>query len=129
MTTQSRQSCRHCGGENPVIASFCMRCGQPLAADAGAPLVRPRRVAITGLGAITSLAASACESWERIVAGETGIRRYDDLDPEKYSCLLHASVEDAKIPSRFLEGKAARTTSCFARMSVEAAGEAMADAG
>jgi beta-ketoacyl-acyl-carrier-protein synthase II len=129
MTSQAQHDCRHCGGENPAIAAYCMRCGQPLSADAGAPLVRPRRVVITGLGAITSLAPTACESWERIVSGETGIRRYDALDPDRYGCLLHASVDDATIPSRYLEGKAARNTSRFARMSVEAAGEAMADAG
>ncbi len=88
-----------------------------------------RRVVVTGIGAISSLAASADESWQRIVAGETGIRRMDGLDPEKHSCLLHGSVDDSAIPNRFLERKQLRNTSRYSRMAVEAAGEALIAAG
>ncbi len=88
-----------------------------------------RRVVVTGIGAISSLAPSADESWQRIVAGETGIRRMDGLDPEKHSCLLHGSVDDSAIPNRFLERKQLRNTSRYSRMAVEAAGEALIAAG
>lgn len=89
----------------------------------------PRRVAITGLGAITSLGSSAADTWRRMLAGETGIRRVPDLDPAQHPCLLRGDVDDNAIPSRFLEGKVARNTSRFARMAVEAAGAALIDAG
>lgn len=89
----------------------------------------PRRVVVTGIGAISSLAASADETWQRIVSGETGIRRMDGLDPDKHSCLLHGSVDDSTMPNRFLERKQLRNTSRYSRMAVEAAGEAMIAAG
>lgn len=89
----------------------------------------PRRVVVTGIGAISSLAPSADESWQRIAAGETGIRRMEGLDPDKHSCLLHGSVDDSTIPNRFLERKQLRNTSRYSRMAVEAAGEALIAAG
>ena len=88
-----------------------------------------RRVVVTGIGAISSLAPSAEESWQRIVGGETGIRRMEGLDPEKHSCLLHGTVDDGSMPNRFLERKQLRNTSRYSRMAVEAAGEALIGAG
>ncbi|MGH2534788.1 MAG: beta-ketoacyl-[acyl-carrier-protein] synthase family protein [Thermomicrobiales bacterium] len=124
---QSSITCVRCRGENPAAARFCMHCAADLAT--GLPSVPTRRVVVTGLGAITSLGPSAEETWQRVVAGETGIRRVPDLDPAQHLCLVRGDVDDATIPSRFLTGKAARTTSRFARMAVEAAGEALIDAG
>ncbi len=110
-----------------------MRCGAALQVAAGQrtgpPTIRPRRVVITGLGAITSLAPNAPASWRRILAGETGIRRVPGLDPTQHPCLLRGDVDDATVPSRFLEGKTARNTSRFARLATEATGEALLDAG
>lgn len=87
------------------------------------------RVAVTGLGAITSLGGNAEETWHHVVAGETGIRRQPHLDPTQHPCVLLGNVENSSIPTRFLSGKAIRNTSRFARMAVEAAGEALIDAG
>ena len=89
----------------------------------------PRRVVVTGLGSITSLGPDADSTWRRLVAGETGIGRVPDLDPAEYGCVLRADIPDGTEPKRFLMGKAARTTSRFSRLAVEAAGEAMLDAG
>lgn len=94
-----------------------------------AAAVQVRRVVVTGIGAISSLAPSAEESWNRIVGGGTGIRRADDLDPSQHPCVLHGTVDRSTIPARFLSGKAARNTSLFSKMAVESAGEAIADAG
>lgn len=93
------------------------------------PAIQPRRVVVTGIGAISSLAATAKETWTRIVNGETGIRRADNLDPAQHPCRLRGDVDDATLPQRFLSGKALRNTSRYARMAVEAAGEALEDAG
>lgn len=89
----------------------------------------PHRVVVTGIGAITPLAPSARESWQKVLAGQTGIRRAANLDPAKHKCLLRADVNDATIPERFLKGKELRNTSRYARLAIEAAGEAMLDAG
>jgi 3-oxoacyl-[acyl-carrier-protein] synthase II len=91
--------------------------------------VAPRRVVVTGLGAITSLGPSAPATWRRLVAGESGIHRVPDLDPAQHPCVLRGDVDDASVPARFLAGKVARNTSRFARLAVEAAGEALLDAG
>ena len=119
--------CPRCGGANPAEATFCMHCGADLAS--GALPVRARRVVITGLGAVTSLGASAPETWRRVLAGETGIRRVDNLDPEHNPCLVRGDVADADLPNRFLDPKTLRNTSRFSRIAVEAAGEALIDAG
>lgn len=91
--------------------------------------IQPRRVVVTGLGAITSLAPSATESWNRIVAGESGLKRVESLDPAQNPCLVRGDVDDRTVPNRFLDAKKARNTSRFSRLTVEAAGEALIDAG
>jgi 3-oxoacyl-[acyl-carrier-protein] synthase II len=88
-----------------------------------------RRVVVTGLGAISSLGSSADELWERLLAGESGIRTARNLDPAIISCTVRGDVEDDELPNRFLEGKTLRNTSRFARMAIDAAGEALMDAG
>ena len=91
---------------------------------------RPRRrVVVTGLGAISSLGPSAGELWDRLLAGESGIRTAENLDPAIINCTIRGDVDDETIPNRFLEGKTLRNTSRFARLAVEAAGEALMDAG
>lgn len=88
-----------------------------------------RRVVVTGIGAISSLATNARETWQRVLNGETGIRRAVNLDPARHKCLLRGDVDDEKMPQRFLSGKTFRNASRYARMAVEAAGEALMDAG
>jgi 3-oxoacyl-[acyl-carrier-protein] synthase II len=88
-----------------------------------------RRVVVTGLGAVSSLGSSACELWDRLLAGESGIRTAENLDPAIINCTVRGDVDDSTVPTRFLEGKTLRNTSRFARLAVEAAGEALIDAG
>lgn len=90
---------------------------------------KPKRVVVTGIGVISSLASSARETWQKLLAGETGIRRADNLDPANHKCLLRADVHDENIPQRFLKGKDLRNSSRFTRMAMEAAGEALMNAG
>lgn len=89
----------------------------------------PRRVVVTGVGVISSLATNRDDTWQRVLNGETGIARADNLDSARHKCLLRADVNDESIPQRFLSGKALRNTSRFTRMAIEAAGEAMIQAG
>jgi 3-oxoacyl-[acyl-carrier-protein] synthase II len=90
---------------------------------------QPRRVVVTGVGVVSSLATSARETWRKLLAGETGIRVADNLDPSNHKSLLRADVIDDDIPQRFLKGKELRNSSRYTRMAIEAAGEAMMDAG
>jgi 3-oxoacyl-(acyl-carrier-protein) synthase len=88
-----------------------------------------RRVVITGLGAISSLGPSAEELWCRLLAGESGIRTAANLDPSIINCTIRGDVDDDIVPNRFLDPKTLRNTSRFARFAVEAAGDALIDAG
>ncbi|MCD6033379.1 MAG: 3-oxoacyl-(acyl-carrier-protein) synthase 2 [Thermomicrobiales bacterium] len=88
-----------------------------------------RRVVITGLGAISSLGVGAGELWERLLAGESGIRTADNLDPAIINCTIRGDVDDEAVPNRFLDAKTLRNTSRFARLGIEAAGDALIDAG
>src|SRR5690606_32820592 len=88
-----------------------------------------RRVVVTGLGAVSSLANSAEETWARIVAGETGIKRAEDLDPAQHPCVLRGEIDRSSLPQRFLTGKEARNTSLYSKMALEAAGQALSQAG
>jgi len=103
-----------------------------LGAWSGPPAIQPRRVVVTGLGAVTSLGATAAETWRGVVAGETGIRRVAGLEPGTHGCTVRGDVPDASISDRFLASlgpKVARNTSRFSRLALEAAGEALLDAG
>jgi 3-oxoacyl-[acyl-carrier-protein] synthase II len=91
---------------------------------------RPRRrVVVTGLGAVSSLGPGADVLWNRLLAGECGIRTADNLDPAIISCTVRGDVDDEVVPNRFLDNKTYRNTSRFARMGIEAAGDALIDAG
>ena len=93
------------------------------------PPIQPKRVVVTGVGAVTSIANGAHETWEKILAGESGLRRVESLDPDQNPCLVRGDVDNSTITNRFLDSKTLRNTSRFARMAVEAAGEALLDAG
>jgi 3-oxoacyl-[acyl-carrier-protein] synthase II len=93
------------------------------------PPVSPRRVVVTGVGAISALGPNACVTWERILAGETGIRRNEALDPAQHPSVLMGTVDRSSVAQRFLSGKEARNTSLYSKWALEAAGEAMLDAG
>jgi 3-oxoacyl-[acyl-carrier-protein] synthase II len=118
-------ACPVCSATLPADARFCPACG---AAIDGRPGAAARRVVVTGIGAISSLADNAPATWARILAGETGIRR-QEWDPAVNACVLHGNVPAGGIPQRMLTGKTARNTSRFSHMAVEAAGEALLDAG
>src|ERR671910_401348 len=88
-----------------------------------------RRVVVTGLGAVSSLGPSARELWQRLLAGESGIRTAENLDPTIINCTIRGDVDDESVPNRFLEGKTLRNTSRFARLALEAAGAVIGTCG
>lgn len=96
-------------------------------ASSSAPHYR-HRVVVTGLGAITALGPSVDETWRRLVAGETGIRRAANLDPGEHACLVRADVDSDRIPRRALTGKVARNASRFTHMAIEATADALLQA-
>ena len=92
------------------------------------PSIHPRRVVITGMGAISSVGATMSATWEAVLDGASGIRAHD-WDRAEYPSVLHGNVPEEFIGTRFLDRKEARNTSRFARMALESAGDALIDAG
>ena len=53
-----------------------------------------RRVAITGLGAVTPLGNSAPDTWRAATAGESGIDWIRSFDASDYAVRVAAEVKD-----------------------------------
>jgi len=121
-------TCPACNQPLPADARFCPHCGLALSDAVVAPIAR-HRVVVTGLGAITSLAPTAEETWRRVLAGETGIRRADNLDDGPHACQVRGDVDPASVPQRVLTGKTGRNASKFTHWVAEAAADALMQAG
>ena len=79
-----------------------------------------RRVAITGLGAITSLGLDVPTLWENIVAGRSGVRPIERFDCSRHSSRIASEVLDFD-PTQFMDRREARRTDRFAQFAVAAA--------
>ena len=94
-----------------------------------------RRVVVTGLGMVSPLAANVTTSWERLIAGQSGIQPIDSFNvsdlPAKIAGLVPLGAEggdlfnaDAHVPP-----KDQRKIDRFILYAVAAADEAIADSG
>lgn len=87
-----------------------------------------RRVVVTGVGALTPLAATAEETWQRLLAGESAAGPIERWDPAEWPVRIAAEVKlDPELP--WLDAKEARNVARFARFALVAAGEAVEAAG
>jgi 3-oxoacyl-[acyl-carrier-protein] synthase II len=89
--------------------------------------VSERRVVITGVGAVTSIGATAEESWKGLIAGRCGIGPLTLFDPATYRTQTAAEIKN--IPDAFLGARERRRMSRADRMGIAAAREALAAAG
>ncbi|MCK4232455.1 beta-ketoacyl-[acyl-carrier-protein] synthase II, partial [candidate division WOR-3 bacterium] len=53
-----------------------------------------RRVVVTGVGLITSLGHDAPTTWEKLLAGENGIRRISSFDPSDLDVQIAGEVQE-----------------------------------
>ena len=60
----------------------------------------PRRVVVTGLGAITAQGATADALWEGVVGGTVAIRDVESLPMDTYRTNLGGEVKDRVAPER-----------------------------
>ncbi|AZO58563.1 MAG: beta-ketoacyl-[acyl-carrier-protein] synthase II [Mesorhizobium sp.] len=94
-----------------------------------------RRIVVTGMGAVTPLAADVETSWSRLLAGRSGIRRLadevvEDL-PAKIGGVVPSLEEDPEAgldPNAFLTPKDQRKVDRFILFALAAAEEALAQA-
>ena len=97
------------------------------AREAAAPTPGPRRVVVTGLGAITPLGVGVAELWRGLLDGRHGIR---ELEGEEFAGLPVRIAGVVPVdPARLLPRPVARRMNRAAQFGVLAAREAWADAG
>ncbi|MYC34311.1 MAG: beta-ketoacyl-ACP synthase II [Chloroflexi bacterium] len=89
---------------------------------------QPRRVVVTGLGAITPLGLTADEFWRNLLAGESGIGPMTLCDPTNYPCRIAGQADDFN-PSDYIGSREARRMARFSQLAVAAAMQAVNNAG
>src|SRR6478752_5088109 len=87
-----------------------------------------RRVAVTGLGAVTPIGNDAPSTWRAAVAGESGIDFIKSFDASGFPVRVAAEVKDFD-PSGLVNPKEARRLDRNVLLAVAAATEAKEDAG
>ena len=86
-----------------------------------------RRVVITGMGVVSPLGNSVAQMWGRAVAGESGIRRITQIDPDGYACQVAGEV-DGFAPTDYLDRRDARRMARFSQFAVATARQAVEQA-
>ena len=87
-----------------------------------------RRIAVTGLGLVTSVGHRVEDTWESIVSGRSGVSPIDTFDASGFSSRIGATVRDFDL-SPYLSRKEARKTDPFSHYGIAAAKQAISDAG
>jgi 3-oxoacyl-[acyl-carrier-protein] synthase II len=93
-----------------------------------------RRVVITGLGMVTPLACGIEQTWQRLLAGESGIKRIEKFDVSDIACKIAGQVPrgDGSAgtfnPDAWMEPKEQRKVDDFILFAMGAATQALDDA-
>jgi 3-oxoacyl-[acyl-carrier-protein] synthase II len=93
-----------------------------------------RRVVVTGLGLVTPLGGDVETSWRNIVAGRSGAARITRFDPTDYACQIACEVKPPEHdngfdPGKRVDHKVQRQVDPFIIFGIDAAGQALEDAG
>src|SRR5690348_3180014 len=86
-----------------------------------------RRVAVTGLGAVTPIGGDAPSTWRAAVEGRSGIDFIRSYEPNGQAVRIAAEVKDFD-PAAVASHKEARKLDRFVLLALGAAKEAVADA-
>jgi 3-oxoacyl-[acyl-carrier-protein] synthase II len=93
-----------------------------------------RRVVVTGLGLVTPLGGDVETSWANILAGKSGATRITRFDPTDYACQIACEVKPPEHeygfdPDKRVDHKVQRQVDPFIVYGLDAAGQAIEDAG
>ena len=88
-----------------------------------------RRVVITGMGAVTPLGNDLRTTWERLLAGESGVDRIKAFDPSPFPVQIAAEVKDDYDPTGAAAPKELRKLDRNVLFALSAAKEAAEDSG
>jgi 3-oxoacyl-[acyl-carrier-protein] synthase II len=93
-----------------------------------------RRVVVTGVGMVTPLACGAERTWQRLLAGESGISRIERFDVSDIPCKIAGQVRRGDgsggsfNPDQWMEPKERRKVDDFIVYAMSAATQALDDA-
>ena len=87
-----------------------------------------RRVAVTGIGAVTPIGLGADGLWQGVMANRSAVRAVDRFDASPFPSRVAAQVDDFR-PQDHLDARRARRLDRFSQFSVAAARMAGEDAG
>jgi 3-oxoacyl-[acyl-carrier-protein] synthase II len=94
-----------------------------------------RRVVVTGLGLVTPLACGTEETWRRLLAGDSGIKRIEKFEVSDIACKIAGQVprgdgaNGSFNPDEWMEPKEQRKVDDFIVFAMAAATQALNDAG
>jgi len=88
----------------------------------------PRRVVITGLGAITPLGLSVAETWEGLLAGRSGIDGVRAFDTSELRTTFAGQIKGFN-PGDYMDYKEARRLDPYIQFALAATKQAVQDAG
>ncbi len=89
--------------------------------------MKPVRVVVTGMGALSPVGNDVATMWENLKAGRSGIARITLFDPSNLTTQIAGEVKGFD-PRAHFDVKAARRLERFAQFAVVAARQAIADA-
>lgn len=93
-----------------------------------------RRVVVTGLGMVSPLGADVETSWKNILASRSGAAQITHFDASEYACTIACEVKPAGHeygfdPNLRVDHKVQRQVDPFIIFGIDAAGQALEDAG
>jgi 3-oxoacyl-[acyl-carrier-protein] synthase II len=89
--------------------------------------VQPRRVVVTGIGAVTPVGLDVASTWDALVHGRSGIARVERFEVDDLDVRIAGEVKGFD-PTEFLDRKEARRMDRFLHLGLVAAQEAVKDA-
>jgi 3-oxoacyl-[acyl-carrier-protein] synthase II len=92
-----------------------------------ASTVEPRRVVVTGMGAITPVGLDVASTWDALVHGKSGVAKVQRFDVEDLEVRIAGEVKGFD-PAQYLDRKEARRMDRFLHLGLVAAQEAVKDA-
>jgi 3-oxoacyl-[acyl-carrier-protein] synthase II len=88
--------------------------------------MEPRRVVVTGLGALTPIGNTLSEYWENLLAGESGAARITYFDPELFKTQFACELKNFD-PLDHMDRKESRKYDRFAQYALVSTAEALED--
>lgn len=90
--------------------------------------MRDRRVAVTGIGAVTPIGNDASSYWDALIHGKSGVSYITRFDAEQYDVRIAAEVKEFDV-TQYIDPKEARRMDPFTHYGLVAGDEAVRDSG